>query len=250
VTNQDGPDTLRFPSPAAPPPHQGFRSWWQRLPLLGKLGLAIASAVLLCCGGLTGVGLLGSPTSAPTSPDQAAPAAAPETAVVSPPPATSTSATPASTPPTTVAAAVPTQAPRPAIQKRLVTETRSIPFATRTVNDSTLAEGTRVVRTRGVLGIRTLTYEVTLTNGVQTAKRLVRSAVTRAPVTRVIAVGTKTAPSCHPSYTGACVPIASDVDCAGGSGNGPAYVEGPVRIIGPDEYELDGRDNDGIGCED
>ena len=34
--------------------------------------------------------------------------------------------------------------------------------------------------------------------------------------------------SCDPNYTGACVPIASDVDCAGGSGNGPAYVAGPV----------------------
>lgn len=33
---------------------------------------------------------------------------------------------------------------------------------------------------------------------------------------------------CDPNYSGACVPIASDVDCEGGSGNGPAYVKGPV----------------------
>ena len=52
---------------------------------------------------------------------------------------------------------------------------------------------------------------------------------------------------CHPSYTGACVPIVSDVDCAGGSGNGPEYV-GRVNVVGPDEYDLD-RDNDGVGCE-
>lgn len=52
---------------------------------------------------------------------------------------------------------------------------------------------------------------------------------------------------CHPSYD-PCVPIASDVDCAGGSGNGPVYIEGPIRVIGPDEYGLD-RDGDGIGCE-
>ena len=52
---------------------------------------------------------------------------------------------------------------------------------------------------------------------------------------------------CDPNYT-PCVPIASDVDCAGGSGNGPAYVEGPVRVIGTDIYGLD-RDGDGIGCE-
>lgn len=56
------------------------------------------------------------------------------------------------------------------------------------------------------------------------------------------------AKDCHPSYEGACVPIASDVDCAGGSGNGPAYVRGPVRVVGPDVYGLD-RDGDGIGCE-
>jgi hypothetical protein len=51
---------------------------------------------------------------------------------------------------------------------------------------------------------------------------------------------------CHPSYD-PCVPFASDVDCAGGSGNGPAYT-GQVRVIGPDVYGLD-NDGDGIGCE-
>jgi hypothetical protein len=55
--------------------------------------------------------------------------------------------------------------------------------------------------------------------------------------------------NCDPNYSGACVPIASDVDCAGGSGNGPAYVQGPVRVGGSDIYGLDGNDNDGIGCE-
>lgn len=54
--------------------------------------------------------------------------------------------------------------------------------------------------------------------------------------------------SCDPNYAGACVPIASDVDCAGGGGNGPAYVQGPVRVIGKDIYGLD-RDGNGIGCE-
>lgn len=59
---------------------------------------------------------------------------------------------------------------------------------------------------------------------------------------------TKAPPSdCDPNYSG-CVPIASDVDCAGGSGNGPAYVQGPVRVIGSDIYDLD-RDNDGVACE-
>lgn len=56
---------------------------------------------------------------------------------------------------------------------------------------------------------------------------------------------------CHPSYSGACVPTGfSDVDCAGGSGNGPGYVsEKRFRVVGPDVYGLDGNDGDGIACE-
>jgi hypothetical protein len=53
---------------------------------------------------------------------------------------------------------------------------------------------------------------------------------------------------CDPNYD-PCVPIDSDVDCAGGMGNGPSYVAGPVRVIGSDPYGLDGKDDDGIGCE-
>ena len=53
---------------------------------------------------------------------------------------------------------------------------------------------------------------------------------------------------CDPNYEGACVPIASDVDCLGGSGNGPAFVDGPVYVVGRDIYGLDG-DDDGVGCE-
>jgi hypothetical protein len=50
------------------------------------------------------------------------------------------------------------------------------------------------------------------------------------------------------------VPIASDVDCEGGSGNGPVYT-GTVQVIGQDEYGRDddggvGRDDDGgVGCD-
>lgn len=56
------------------------------------------------------------------------------------------------------------------------------------------------------------------------------------------------ASGCDPNYSG-CVPIASDVDCEGGNGNGPAYVKGPVRVIGKDIYRLDVGGEPGIGCE-
>lgn len=64
----------------------------------------------------------------------------------------------------------------------------------------------------------------------------------------MLSAPTATAQECHPSYSGKCVPIASDVDCAGGSGNGPAYVAGPVQVIGDDVYGLD-RDGDGVACD-
>lgn len=54
------------------------------------------------------------------------------------------------------------------------------------------------------------------------------------------------ASDCDPNYSG-CVPIASDVDCAGGSGDGPAYT-GLVTVTGSDIYDLD-SDSDGTACE-
>ena len=63
-----------------------------------------------------------------------------------------------------------------------------------------------------------------------------------------ISLGASTAvAACDPNYD-PCVPVASDVDCASGSGNGPAYVDGPVHVIGSDIYDLD-RDGDDVGCE-
>lgn len=149
-----------------------------------------------------------------------------------------------------------------------VTEERteeSVPYATQQINDSNLAAGTKETRTPGRNGIKVKTYQVTYTDGKETDRLLIRDELAQAPVTQIVAVGTKKAApaaqlqpqpqsasnagaGCDPNYSGACVPIASDVDCAGGSGNGPAYVRGPVTVIGSDIYDLD-RDGDGIGCE-
>jgi hypothetical protein len=55
--------------------------------------------------------------------------------------------------------------------------------------------------------------------------------------------------NCHPSYIGVCLRMGiGDYDCASGSGNGPNYIAGPFRVVGPDDFDLD-RDRDGIGCE-
>ena len=55
--------------------------------------------------------------------------------------------------------------------------------------------------------------------------------------------------NCTPGYS-PCIPPGSDVDCRGGSGNGPRYTKRGVvyTVRGSDPYGLD-ADNDGKGCE-
>jgi hypothetical protein len=57
----------------------------------------------------------------------------------------------------------------------------------------------------------------------------------------------KSSKKCDTNYSG-CVPVASDVDCKPGSGNGPKYQSTPVKILKKDIYRLD-SDKDKIGCE-
>lgn len=196
---------------------------WKRLPAWGKIA-AIGGVVILCCCGGTALALIVQPQPEAPSPDKPATATAPGS---SPPPTSGS--------------------PSPLIERRTVTETQAIPFERTTVDDPSLPIGTRKVRTPGVPGEKTLTFELTLTNGLETERKRVNETVTRNPVTEVTAIGTAKT-SCDPNYSGACVPIAPDVDCLGGGGDGPAFVAGPVTVIGEDIYGLDGN-HDGIGCE-
>ena len=161
--------------------------------------------------------------------------------------------------PTPTPASAPTSAPTvrkvtrptPVTTTKEVVEFRTIPFKKKTVTDDSLAKGEKTIRATGVNGTRRLTYRVTAVNGVQTAKHLLSQEVAKQPRTQITVVGTKVdepeSSGCDPNYSG-CVPIASDVDCSGGSGNGPEYVDGPVDVIGSDIYRLD-ADHDGVGCE-
>lgn len=155
----------------------------------------------------------------------------------------------------------PTPSPTPTRIDSL-TEEVAVPYVATTVDDPQRDQGTSAVITAGVNGVKVITYWVTYVDGVEVARQVVGEDVTVAPVNEVTAIGSKApvpvaAPvplvqqgggGCDPNYSGACVPIASDVDCAGGSGNGPAYVQGPVRVIGTDIYDLD-RDGDGVACD-
>jgi uncharacterized protein YabE (DUF348 family) len=62
----------------------------------------------------------------------------------------------------------------PVVKKRIVTSRRAIPFKTMRVNDSALSKGSTRVRNPGVRGVEILTYKVTLRNGIQTHKELVK----------------------------------------------------------------------------
>ncbi|WP_322761267.1 hypothetical protein [Frankia sp. Cr2] len=55
--------------------------------------------------------------------------------------------------------------------------------------------------------------------------------------------------NCDPAYPDVCLHDGiGDYDCAGGSGDGPNYVRGPLRVRSPDPFGLD-HDHDGTGCE-
>lgn len=132
--------------------------------------------------------------------------------------------------------------------RRTIAENESIGFNSVTEANGSLDKGVTQLKVSGVNGAKTLIYEVSQNEGEAEVKKLIREEVVKQPITQVTYVGTKVKSNCDPNYSGACVPIASDVDCSGGSGNGPAYVRGPVYVIGYDKYDLD-RNGDGVGCE-
>ncbi len=150
----------------------------------------------------------------------------------------------------------PTSVAVPAKQAKVKHKTvrikKSIPYSRDTVKTSALDKGVTVVDQEGRTGVSVRVVRLTLKNGVEVGRDLVDTFVKRQPVAQVKLVGTRVEPkpasNCDPNYVGACVPVASDVDCAGGSGDGPEYVEGPVQVVGNDVYDLN-RDNDNIACD-
>ncbi len=82
------------------------------------------------------------------------------------------------------------------------TITESIPFETHKINDPSLANDTEIVKSEGKNGVKTKTWQVTYTNGVESSRTLVDENVTSQPVTKVISHGTKVALDCpNGTYT-------------------------------------------------
>lgn len=158
----------------------------------------------------------------------------------------------------------PTEKPSPSPKPttfEAVEETTVIPFERAAVDDPNIDVGQVLITTAGVAGTKVTTYRVKYVDGKEVSREVASEVVTLAPVNEVTSTGTRqpapppapvpfaqTGGGCHPSYSGVCVPFDSDVDCAGGSGDGPSYVSGPLSVIGNDEYDLD-RDGDGIACD-
>lgn len=77
--------------------------------------------------------------------------------------------------------------------ERTVTETKkeSISYETKTVEDGSIEYDQTVVRTEGSYGEKTYTYSVTYKGDKEASRELVKEEVTKQPVAKVIARGTK-----------------------------------------------------------
>lgn len=130
---------------------------------------------------------------------------------------------------------------QPVVTSDTLIETKDIAFERQTIEDSSVAKGTSVIRTPGQNGTVTVTHKITLHDGKEVDRQTTEE-VTKNPITEVTAIGTyvKPAPACDSSYSG-CVPIVNyDLDCAD--------IGYSVEVYGYDKHGLD-RDGDGAGCE-
>jgi uncharacterized protein YabE (DUF348 family) len=77
------------------------------------------------------------------------------------------------------------------VEHRSVTSTQVVPFPTTKQDDATLAKGSQKVLTKGVDGQRTVTTTEVWVDGTLEGSIEAGAQVTKAPVTKVVAVGTK-----------------------------------------------------------
>jgi uncharacterized protein YabE (DUF348 family) len=70
------------------------------------------------------------------------------------------------------------------------TITENIPMPVQAIPDASLAYGTTAVRQQGSPGQQVVTYQVAITNNVETSRTVIQKVVTRQPVTQIAVVGT------------------------------------------------------------
>lgn len=76
---------------------------------------------------------------------------------------------------------------------------------------------------------------------------IIGATVLALPLTGVISYEEPGPQECVQGYSGCLEPGVSDYDCEG-EGDGPQYVEGPIKVTGSDPFDLD-PDDDGYGCD-
>jgi hypothetical protein len=222
-------DTERWaPSTRAPPPQRSSRGgpWWRRW----YVGLAAALVAL----GL--VALSDDGASNPGSPATSAP-----TSLASLPTVATTPPSTAASPPTTIAKVkVPDLVGMKLATARQTLADRGLETTIKYRSTANYPAGTVISQSREAGARVPPESRMTL---------VVAKAPPPPPPTTQPPPTTAPARNCDPSYPDVCLdPNAVDYDCAGGSGNGPQYVRGPVRVRAPDPFGLD-SDGDGWGCE-
>ena len=79
----------------------------------------------------------------------------------------------------------------PVVTTKEETKTEEVTFQTKEVTNPELPEGTRVVKTAGKNGVRTIVYTVTYTDGVETGRVEKSNTITTPAVDEVVEIGTK-----------------------------------------------------------
>lgn len=75
--------------------------------------------------------------------------------------------------------------------KQTVTVDEKVAFDVREIQDGDRVVGYEEIRTEGVPGLRQVTYEIVIENGVEKARKEIASITTKAPVQQVVVVGVK-----------------------------------------------------------
>jgi uncharacterized protein YabE (DUF348 family) len=91
------------------------------------------------------------------------------------------------------------------VSQAVATQEIKLPHGSRTVADNTMLKGTRQVRTAGADGKKAVTYRIHYHDGVEVSRETLKVSDESAPVTEVIAVGTKVV------YASEAVALAADM---------------------------------------
>jgi uncharacterized protein YabE (DUF348 family) len=119
------------------------------------------------------------------------------------------------------------------ITRTTVTLTEKVPFGTNNKKSATLAIGETKLISAGEAGKRTATYTVLLANGKEVGRSLVSATVLKAPVNKVVAVGTKKVAS---GGTGTGGNVGGSVDSLNWTALAKCESGGNPRAVNPAGY--------------